>query len=82
MMHKLNHPNTLRFHNWYSTRNHVWLILEYCEGADLRRLMAVDKRLPESAVKVRPVNSSPQQQPNVTPALSPPLPSIRCLAST
>lgn len=52
-MHKLRHPNTLKFYNWYATRNHVWLILEYVTGGDLNTLLTQDKRLPESVIKVR-----------------------------
>ena len=33
------HPNILRFYNWYETRNHFWIILEYCSGADLYTLL-------------------------------------------
>lgn len=55
IMHKLRHPNTLKFYNWYSTRNHVWLILEYVPGGDLKSLLTQDKRLPESVIKVRGV---------------------------
>ena len=31
----LNHPNILKFYNWYETRNHLWIIFEYCAGSDL-----------------------------------------------
>ena len=52
ILHKLSHPNTLKFYNWYSTRSHMWVILEYVTGGDLRTLLAQDKRLPESVIKV------------------------------
>ena len=52
VMHRLNSPHTLRFHNWYETRNNLWLILEYCTGGDLLSLLKQDGRLPEPAVKV------------------------------
>mgnify|MGYP003876893621 CR=1 FL=1 len=51
-MHKLRHPNTLKFYNWYATRSHVWLILEYVTGGNLHTLLEQDKRLPESVIKV------------------------------
>jgi serine/threonine-protein kinase ULK4 len=35
IINNLNHPNILRFHNWYETRNHFWIISEYCAGGDL-----------------------------------------------
>lgn len=52
VMHRLNSPHTLRFHNWYETRNNLWLILEYCTGGDMLSLLNQDGRLPEAAVKV------------------------------
>lgn len=55
VMHRLNSPHTLRFHNWYETRNNLWLILEYCTGGDLLSLLKQDGRLPEAAVKVNAV---------------------------
>ena len=48
-MHALDHPNVLKFHAWYETSNHLWLILEYCCGGDLAALLAADGRLPEPA---------------------------------
>jgi serine/threonine-protein kinase ULK4 len=34
----------------YETVNHLWLILEYCVGGDLKSLLQQDMRLPESSV--------------------------------
>ena len=45
----MDHPNILRFHAWYETGNHLWLILEYCVGGDLARLLRTDGRLPEAS---------------------------------
>ncbi|EGB08100.1 hypothetical protein AURANDRAFT_26764, partial [Aureococcus anophagefferens] len=50
MMHALSHPHTLKFYDWYETRNNLWLILEYCSGGDLKSLLKVDKQLPIPAV--------------------------------
>eukprot|EP00906_Rhabdomonas_costata_P034460 RCo048497 len=50
VMHALCHPNILRFFNWYETSNHLWLILEYCTGSDLRTVLRADKALPEQTV--------------------------------
>eukprot|EP01042_Synura_sphagnicola_P001051 gene1051-1185_t len=50
-MHKLESPHTLRFHDWYETRNNLWLILEYCTGADLEALLKQDGHLPETSVR-------------------------------
>ena len=41
----------MRFYKWYETRNHLWMILEYCPGGDLLSLMEVEKTLPESTVR-------------------------------
>ncbi len=45
------HPNILKFYNWYETRNHFWIILEYCSGGDLLSLMEQDKVMPEAQIK-------------------------------
>ena len=45
MMHALDHPNILKFHNWYETNNHLWLILEYCTGGDLLNLLMQGGRI-------------------------------------
>ncbi|XP_078440235.1 kinase family with ARM repeat domain-containing protein [Wolffia australiana] len=50
ILHKLDHQNILKFYNWYETSAHLWLILEYCVGGDLMKLLAQDKRLPEDAI--------------------------------
>ena len=52
MMHTLNSPHTLKFHDWYETSRNLWLILEYCTGGDLRSMIRLDKRLPLDAVKL------------------------------
>ena len=52
VMYRLKHPNILRFFNWYETRNHIWLILEYCTGGDLLQLLTQDAHMPERALKV------------------------------
>lgn len=52
MMHALNHPHTLKFYDWYETRNNLWLILEYCSGGDLKSLLKEDKQLPVASVKL------------------------------
>ncbi|MQL74266.1 hypothetical protein Taro_006616 [Colocasia esculenta] len=50
ILHKLDHPNILKFYNWYETSGHLWLILEYCVGGDLMNLLGQDKKLPEDAI--------------------------------
>ncbi|GBG84170.1 hypothetical protein CBR_g38144 [Chara braunii] len=49
-LHSLDHENVLKFHAWYETSNHLWLILEYCVGGDLLTLLRQDTRLPEESI--------------------------------
>lgn len=51
IIHKLESPHTLRFFDWYETKNNLWLILEYCTGADLQTLLQQDGHLPETSVR-------------------------------
>lgn len=51
IVHDLQHKNVLKFHNWYETRNHLWIIFEYCAGGDLYSIIEQDKRLPEETVR-------------------------------
>ena len=51
-MHKLESPHTLKFHDWYETRNNLWLIVEFCAGADLETLLKQDGHLPEASVRM------------------------------
>ena len=37
----------IEYLNCYETRNHLWVIFEYCAGGDLLRLLKQDSRLPE-----------------------------------
>mmetsp|Transcript_76374 Transcript_76374/g.181638 ORF Transcript_76374/g.181638 Transcript_76374/m.181638 type:complete len:357 (-) Transcript_76374:27-1097(-) len=48
---KLKHNNVVRFHHWHETRNHLWIISEYCAGGDLLKLLKQDGRLPEVQVR-------------------------------
>ena len=47
----MDHTNILKFHNWYETRNHLWLIFEYCPGGALFTLIEQDKKLPEATIR-------------------------------
>ena len=51
IIHNLNHPNILRFQNWYETRNHYWIIYEYCSGGDLRSIIQHDKTVLENVMR-------------------------------
>lgn len=48
---QLDHVNVVSFVSWYETRNHLWIIYEYCAGGDLLRLLKQDVRLPEDQVR-------------------------------
>ncbi len=52
VLHKLNHGHILKFHDWYETRNNLWLILEYCSGGDLESILRTDGHLPETSVRL------------------------------
>jgi serine/threonine-protein kinase ULK4 len=39
IINNLSHPNIIKFQNWYETRNHFWIIFEYCSGGDLMQLL-------------------------------------------
>lgn len=52
IMHNLDHENILKFYSWYETRNHLWIIFEYCAGGSLLTLIESDKSLPEESVRV------------------------------
>ena len=38
-VHALDHTNVLKFHAWFATPNHLWVVTEYCAGGDLRQLL-------------------------------------------
>jgi serine/threonine-protein kinase ULK4 len=50
VLNSLHHHNVLKFHTWYETRNHIWLIMEYCTGGDLLNVLLQDTKLPESSI--------------------------------
>lgn len=52
IMHRLNHPNILKFYDWYETPNHLWLIVEYCTGGDLLNVLKQDGRIPECTIQM------------------------------
>lgn len=50
ILHKMSHPNVVGFVNWYESRNHLWMIVEYCAGGSLRELLATDGPVPEHLI--------------------------------
>lgn len=51
IMHSLDHENILKFFNWYETKNHLWIIFEYCPGGSLQTIIEQDKKINEEAVR-------------------------------
>lgn len=47
----IKHERALKFVAWYETRNHLWLVLEYCVGGTLLNVLKQDGRLPESSIR-------------------------------
>ena len=58
----------MKYYNWYETRNHLWIIFEYCSGGDLLTLIEQDKKLPESLVRnlIRDLTSGFKENINIT----------------
>lgn len=52
VLYRLDHPNVLKFLNWYETGRHIWVIVEYCTGGNLLQLLKQDRHLPEPSVVV------------------------------
>ena len=50
VLRSVSHELVLKFHAWYETQNHLWLILEYCVGGDLLGLLRQDIVLPEPSI--------------------------------
>ncbi len=48
--HGFDHRNVLKFHEWYETSNHLWLVMDLCTGGTLDRMLREDKVFPESAI--------------------------------
>lgn len=51
LTHEMDHPNVVRFHEWYETTNHIWMVVELCTGDSLDAVLSQDKRLPEETVR-------------------------------
>ena len=31
-MYELDHPHVMKFREWYETTNHLWLVMDLCDG--------------------------------------------------
>ncbi|CEM32448.1 unnamed protein product [Vitrella brassicaformis CCMP3155] len=45
------HENILRYIEQFESRNHVWVVYEYCPGQDLRTVLTMDGRMPEISLQ-------------------------------
>jgi serine/threonine-protein kinase ULK4 len=32
LMYELDHPHVMKFREWYETTNHLWLVMDLCDG--------------------------------------------------
>ena len=69
ILNSLRHPNVLRFDTWYETRNHIWVIMEYCTGGDLLNLLLQGALLPPKA-RARVTPPAPRSARRGPPGLS------------
>jgi serine/threonine-protein kinase ULK4 len=51
ILQNLAHENIIKYHAWHKTRNHFWLVVEYCPGGDILTLIDQDKSLPEKVIQ-------------------------------
>lgn len=51
LTHEMDHPNIVRFREWYETTNHIWMVVELCTGDSLDAVLSQDKRLPEDTIR-------------------------------
>lgn len=49
-MHSLDHCNILKFHEWYETPKHIWIITELASGGSLAEILEQDGALPPDEV--------------------------------
>ncbi|MED6251678.1 hypothetical protein ATANTOWER_001225 [Ataeniobius toweri] len=47
----LDHPNIVRFYEWFETSKHLWVIVELCTGGSLESVVAHDGSLSEDIVR-------------------------------
>lgn len=51
LLHSLEHSNILKFHEWYETSNHLWVVSEILSGGSLAEIIVQDHHLPEKVVR-------------------------------
>ncbi|CAF1019692.1 unnamed protein product [Adineta ricciae] len=51
LMYELDHPNIMKFREWYETTNHLWLVMDLCDGGSLKSIVQADGALPETSIR-------------------------------
>ncbi|CAF4183064.1 unnamed protein product [Rotaria socialis] len=51
LMYELDHPNIMKFREWYETTNHLWLVMDLCDGGSLKSIIQADGSLPETSIR-------------------------------
>ncbi|CAF4796372.1 unnamed protein product, partial [Rotaria sp. Silwood1] len=51
LMYELDHPNVMKFREWYETTNHLWLVMDLCDGGSLKSIIQADGCLPETSIR-------------------------------
>lgn len=71
-MYELDHPHVMKFREWYETTNHLWLVMDlcdgieiylvmdfsnlFCSGGSLKSIIQADGSLPEISIRTIGVN--------------------------
>ncbi len=55
-MYELDHPHVMKFREWYETTNHLWLVMDLCDGGSLKSIIQADGSLPETSIRTIGVN--------------------------
>ena len=51
LTHEIEHTNVVKFHEWYETTNHIWMVVELCTGDSLDVVLSQDKRIPIDSIR-------------------------------
>ena len=51
LTYEMNHKNVVKFHEWYETSNHLWLVVELCTAGSLDAIIEQDGCFPESSIR-------------------------------
>ena len=51
LTHEIEHTNVVKFHEWYETTNHIWMVVELCTGDSLDVVLSQDKKIPVDSIR-------------------------------